>query len=245
MNEFYVKSYTIDTTHVDQMNNLRPSVLLSFFQDMATDHAEIMGLTRSYLMENFNACWLVVRSWYCLQKPLKLGQTLTIRTWHRGAAPLIVYRDFDLYVGDELVGEAVAAWVVADVVSRKMLRPRDIEGIVNSPVPETVKALQLRPIRRPADPECVFSRTVRYSDLDVNGHMNNTKYADLILDAFTPEEMKGNYIAEMQLNYSQECKWGETLAVVRKFDGDGCYIDGCCEDGERRFEATLQLREEV
>lgn len=241
MNEFYVKSYTIDTTHVDQMNNLRPSVLLSFFQDMATDHAEIMGLTRDYLMENYNACWLVVRSWYRLLRPLKLGQTLTIRTWHRGAAPLIVYRDFDLFVGEEQVGEAVAAWVVADVVSRKMLRPRDVEGIVNSPVPETVKNLQLRPIRRPGELETVYSRTVRYSDLDVNGHMNNTKYADLILDAFSPEEMTGKFIAQMQLNYSQECKWGEKLTVVRKLDDEGCYIDGCCEDGERRFEATLQL----
>lgn len=241
MNEFYVKSYTIDTTHVDQMNNLRPSVLMSFFQDMATDHAEIMGLTRDYLVENHNACWIVVRNWYSLKKPLKVNEVLTIKTWHRGAAPLIVYRDFDLYVGEELVGEAVAAWVVADVVSRKMLRPRDVEGIVNSPVPETVKTVQLRPIRRPGELETVYARTVRYSDLDVNGHMNNTKYADLILDAFTPEEMNGKFIAEMQLNYSQECKWGETLAVARKVDGDGCYIDGCCEDGERRFEATLQL----
>ncbi len=244
MNEFYVKSYTIDTTHVDQMNNLRPSVLLSFFQDMATAHAEIMGLTRDYLMENFNACWIVVRNWYTLKKPLKVDQVLTIKTWHRGASPLIVYRDFDLYVGEELVGEAVAAWVIADVVDRKMLRPSTVERVVNSPVPEAVKNIKLKTIRRYEGVEQIFARTVRYSDLDVNGHMNNTKYADLILDAFDPKEMEGQYIGELELNYSKECKWGETMEVSRKQVDEKWYIEGCCGDSERRFEAMLCLREE-
>lgn len=244
MSAFHTKEYIIDTTHVDQQNILRPSVLLNFFQDMATEHAEIMGLSRDYLTEGFNACWIVVRSWFRLTSPLRLGDRLTIKTWHRGAAPLIVYRDFDLFVGEKQVGEAVAAWVVADVESRKMLRPTNIPGIVSSPVPESVKDVQLKPIRRPADLEKVYERTVRYSDLDLNGHMNNTRYADLIMDAFSPEEFAGNYISEMQLNYSQECRWGETLEIVRKTEGDFCYIDGCCGDGKRRFEATIQFSKE-
>ena len=243
MNEFYVKSYTIDTTHVDQMNNLRPSVLLSFFQDMATEHAVLMGLTREYLVENYNACWIVVRNWYTLKKPLKVNEVLTIKTWHRGASPLIVYRDFDLYVGDELVGEAVAAWVIADVNDRKMLRPSTVEAVVNSPVPETVKNVKLKTIRRYDDLEQMFTRTVRYSDLDVNGHMNNTKYADLILDAFDPCEMEGRYIGELELNYSKECKWGETIEIARRQVEEKWYIEGCCGDDERRFEAMLRLRE--
>lgn len=244
MNEFYTKSYLIDTTHVDQMNNIRPSVMLSFFQDMATDHAAIMGISRDYLARNYNACWLVARTWYKLSRPLKVGKTVTIKTWHRGVSPLIVYRDFDLFVEDELVGEGVSGWVVADIDDRKMLRPESVAEIVSSPVPETVKEKTLRPIRRPKDAAHVYARTVRYSDLDLNGHMNNTRYADLVLDAFTPEEMEGRFIAEMQLNYSQECKWGETMEVARKMDGDSCYIDGCCGDSQRRFEANLQFQKE-
>lgn len=244
MNEIYTKTYTIDTTHVDQMNNIRPAVLLDFFQDMATEHAVLMGLTRDYLVEHYNACWIVVRNWYRLKKPLKLSDTLTIKTWHRGASPLLVYRDFDLYVGEELVGEAVAAWIIADVASRKMLRPSSIDAVVNSPVPEKVKNIKLKNIRRPEGLEQVYTRMVRYSDLDVNGHMNNTRYADLILDAFTPEEMEGRYIRELELNYSQECKWGETMEIARKLDGDFCYIDGCCGDTTRRFESNLQFAKE-
>lgn len=244
MSAFHTKEYIIDTTHVDQQNILRPSVLLNFFQDMATEHAGIMGLSRDYLAEGYNACWIVVRSWFKLTTPLRLGDRLTIRTWHRGAAPLIVYRDFDLFVGEERVGEAVAAWVVADVESRKMLRPSNIPGIVSSPVPETVKDVQLKPIRRPTGLEISYERTVRYSDLDLNGHMNNTRYADLIMDAFSPEEFAGKYISEMQLNYSQECKWGEVLEIARKTEGDFCYIDGCCGDEKRRFEANLQFSKE-
>ena len=83
---------------------------------------------------------------------------------------------------------------------------------------------------------------MRYSDLDVNGHMNNTKYADVLMDALTAQELEGRFVSELQLNYSQECKAGETMEVCRVLTENSCYIDGCSDDGKRRFEATIQFQ---
>ena len=236
MNEIYTRTMEIGTASVDLYDNIRPAAMLQML------HAAVLHMDRDYLVEEYHACWILARVWYRVTRPLHAGERLTISTWHRGASSLIVYRDYDLKVGNETVGEAVAAWVVADIDNRKMLRPSSIENIAISTPPEQVKDRQLRLIRCPKEKKHVYDRTVRYSDLDVNGHMNNTRYADVLVDALTAQEMEGRFISELQLNYSQECKAGETMEISRLMGEDSCYIDGCSDDGKRRFEATVQFQ---
>jgi acyl-ACP thioesterase len=242
MYETLEKTFPIGYTQVDTFGLIRPSALLEFFQDLATSHSAHMGVGRKYLLEEYNAIWMLVRVWYSLRRPLQVGEELTIRTWHRGAGGLIIYRDFDLFVGSEPVGEAISAWVVADVDSRKMLRPSTVNRLATSSVPETVKDKQLKLIRTPKHKKPVYTKTVRFSDLDLNGHMNNTRYADVLMDALDPEDLRQQYVAEMQLNYSMECLAGESMVISRAMEDASCYIDGCGPDGTRKFETILKFQ---
>lgn len=244
MSETYTKTFEIGTTMTDLYNNCRPAALLEMIQELGTDHANILNMSREYLVEHHHACWILARVWVHMERPIHAGERLTGTTWHREAKGLILYRDTDFFVGEERVGEAVAAWVVADLESRKMLRPSVIETIAASKVPEKVKEKELRLIKSPKEKAHIYDRTVRYSDLDVNGHMNNTKYADVLMDALDPRELKGKFLSELQLNYSQECRAGETMEIFRGTLGELCYIDGCGQDGKRRFEATVQFQRE-
>ena len=72
--------------------------------------------------------------------------------------------------------------------------------------------------------------------------MNNTRYADVLADALAAQELEGRFISELQINYSQECKEGETMEISRLLEENSCYIDGCSDDGKRRFEATVQFQ---
>lgn len=245
MNEQYEKVITISSSQVDLYNHLRPSALLQEFQDVSTEHATLQNMGREYLVEHCHACWILARVWFRLRRPLSLGEQVTLRTWHRGGKGLILYRDLDVLVQGELVGEATAAWVVADLDDRKMLRPGSVDTIRDAQSPQQVKEKQLKLIRCPSDRRGLFERTIRYSDLDVNGHMNNTKYADVILDALAPQELSGRFISELQLNYSGECKAGETMEIGRSDQPGFCYIDGVDRDGKRRFEATIQFQTEL
>ena len=243
MQAIFEKTFTIRSTEVDAASNCRPSALLGFFQELATDHAEDLDITRDYLVENYHAVWLLARVWFRLKRPLKMGETVTVRTWHRGPDKLFVYRDFDILAEGTLVGEGVSAWIVADLETRKMLRPSSIEHIAASPFPETVKELQLRPIRPPKERRAVYDKIVRWSDVDLNGHMNNTKYADAAMDAFTMEELRGVFLSEMTLNYSLECAPGETITVSRAETEEGWYAEGT-GGGTRRFETLLNFSPE-
>ena len=241
MHETFENQFLIRSSETDVSGFCRPSVLLSLMQDVANDHSALQGSSRDVLMEKHGAFWMLVRIWLRLDRPIRQDETLTVRTWQRGPDKVMVYRDFDLFVGPELVGEAVTAWVVADFESRRMLRPNSIPEIVDSPPPETVKDRVLRPIRSPKERTEIYRRTVRYSDLDVNGHMNNTRYADLAMDAFTPEELAGRFLSELHLNYSMECRAGETILVCRAELEGGWYAEGCGPDGGKRFESILRF----
>lgn len=243
MHSIYTKTIVVQSTDTDLYGNLRPCALLQYFQSLGIDHANLLGMSRESLVETHHASWILARVWFRLYRPIHAEEALRIDTWHREITGVTFYRDYDLYIGEEHVGEGVSAWVIADIATRKMLFPETIESVASSKPPQRVFSLQLRPIRNRKDKAPVYERTVRYSDLDVNGHMNNTKYADVLLDAFTPEELRGRFIGEMQLNYSQECLSGDTMVISRADAPDSCYIDGCSPDGTRRFEATVQFRE--
>ena len=242
MYETFENSFLIRSSETDFAGICRASVLLSLMQDVANEHSTLQGSSRDVLMERHGAFWMLVRIWLRLDRPVRQGETLTVRTWQRGADRLMIYRDFDLLVGDEPVGEAVSAWVVADFESRRMLRPNSISEIVDAPPPAVVKDRTLKLIRPPKEKIPVYERTVHYSDLDVNGHMNNTRYADVAMDAFSLEELRGSYLSELQLNYSMECRAGEAMTVSRSGMEDGWYVDGCGADGQRRFESILIFR---
>ena len=239
MSEFLEQSFFIRSSDTDLNAHLRPSALLSLCQDAADSHAALQQCDRRCLVRDYGAVWLLTRMYFHLDRPLYAGETLTIRTWQRPAEKLMVYRDYDFLHEGELVGEGVSAWVIAGEQDRKMMRPTDIPAIVQADRPAQVKSLRLKPIRRPAQPETVYTRTVRWSDLDVNGHMNNTKYTDVAMDAFDLEDLKGRFLSTLNLNFSQECLPGEKIRISRVKAGDQWYVEGTGNEEARRFEALL------
>ena len=239
MEDIYSVTFRVASTDVDAQNYLRPAAVLTWFQHYGTEHGAILHMDRDYLVENYHACWILARVWFRFLRPVTEGETVTLKTWCRGAGGLIVYRDFDIFSGDELVGEGISAWVIADLDTRTMLRPGTVENLAVYCAPECCKDRQLKLIRRPTNCYSVYNREVRYSDLDINGHMNNTRYADVIMDAFRPDRLSGKFVKEFQLNYSVECKFSDELEISLANTDSGFYVDGRTNDGRRYFEAKI------
>ena len=81
---------------------------------------------------------------------------------------------------------------------------------------------------------------MRYSDTDINGHVNNTRYADFICDALELERLPENrFLAEMQIGYLAECRPGEYIDIQQAGTGDSRFVFGLDEGGKSRFESAL------
>ena len=81
---------------------------------------------------------------------------------------------------------------------------------------------------------------MRYSDTDINGHVNNTRYADFACDTVRFDRMeKGTFLSEIQIGYLAECRPGEILTMqMGEMDGH-TYVCGTDGEGKARFEAAL------
>lgn len=236
--------YTIDSRDVDPFNQCRPSALLGLLQEAATEAAMMLSVSREEMLERHNAFWMLARIWYRLDRPLRWNETVTVHTWHRGGKGASMYRDFDLFVAGEPVGEAVSTWVLADQDTHKLLRLSTISEVQNTDGGERCKQRMLTRVRLPEDMTLAEERRMRYSDTDINCHVNNSKYADFICDALHLEVLgKGAFVSALQVGFLAECLPGESIHVYTGYRDGTRYVHGSDADGRSRFDAALTLED--
>ena len=114
----YECEYMVDSRDIDPWYHCRPSGLMGMLQEAATQAACALHVSRDEMLERYNSFWMLARLWYRLDVPLSWGDTVHIRTWHRGGRGASTYRDFDLFVNGQPVGEAVSTWVLADAATQ-------------------------------------------------------------------------------------------------------------------------------
>lgn len=241
MNEIMYRDFTVDSRDTDLHGLCRPSALLGFLQEMATAHSEVLGISRRVMLERHNCVWMLARLWFCLERPICRDQTITVKTWTRGANGAVSYRDFDLLIGGERIGEAVTSWVLADVETRGIQRMSRMQELVEAAVPACVKDRKLSRLLMPKELDELMTRRVLYSDTDINGHMNNTRYVDAACDAVRFDQMRGHFLAEAMVNYSRECLPGSCLHILGRQEGGTWFVRGADETGAAHFDTALRF----
>lgn len=240
---YYEHQIHIDSRDVDGNGHCRPSALLGHLQEAATLAAEYGGFGRDVLLEQCGGFWMLARMWFRLERPLRWGEEVTIRTWHRGAKTALMYRDFDLFVGGERIGEAVSGWVLADLNSRKLLRLGSVAVLEGTGGGELCKSKTLSKVRVPKEMTLSERRKMRYSDTDINAHINNTRYADFACDAVGMENCpRDTFLTEMQLGYVAECKAGEELDILVGRMEENQFVQGTDPEGNVRFEVRMAFK---
>ena len=124
--------------------------------------------------------------------------------------------------GNELF-RVISLWVIMDKTTRAMIRP-DKSGV---DVLGTVQGSELKaPAGLPAgDFENRQLRSVCFSDLDVNGHMNNTRYLDWICDLLPADFHKEHPIRAFTVCYMSEALEGQQLQLSWS-EGETFRVDG-------------------
>ena len=242
MSLYYTYDYTVDSRDADLFNQCRPSALLGVLQEAAAEAADALHVSRAETLAAYNSFWMLVRLWYRLERPIPMGERLTIETWHRGGRSASTYRDFDIYAGGARIGEAVSTWVLADQDTHKLLPMSSVREFEGTDGGERCKEKLLGRVRLPAEMALAERRRLHYSDTDVNGHVNNNRYADFACDALHLETLgAGRFVSALQIGFLNECRPGEILCLHTAAGGDGGFVHGTDEAGQSRFDAALTL----
>ena len=242
MDIFYEDTYRVGARDVDLYGQCRPSAMLCLLQEAATQAAGELHLSGPEIRDRYNAFWMLARTRYELVRPILWNEPVTVKTWHRGGKAAVMYREFDLAIKGEPVGRALSAWVLAGIDSHKLLHLNEVGEIADSSGGTLCRSDTLRKLRMPQDMAIAAERRLGYSDTDINGHVNNTRYADFFCDALGLEDLAaGKFVSQLQLCYLTECMAGETLRLRTGQDGADWCIRGESLGGEDRFHGILTL----
>lgn len=222
MEPIYRKEFKVGQDAVDRFGRLKPSRLLLYAQQIAGEHSSAMGLTYEALAEQ-GLFWAVVRNRLQVTRLPREGETIRMETWPLPTTRTAYPRSTVAYDsnGNELF-RTLSLWVLMSFESRAMVLPAK-SGVT---VDGTLRGLELATPRSIAVKPMVnrLERTVRFTDLDRNGHMNNARYLEWI-DDLLPSGFHGAHpIADVTLCYLNEAREGQELHVTWDTDGDGALL---------------------
>lgn len=236
------KDYSFRYTDVDFQDKVRPASFLAVMQESACLSAEELGFGYKHLKpKNIG---FILSNWYVeLYRPIKYGEVLTVHTWPVEPRRLIVFRDFELFVNGEKVGVGTSRWCLIDLETFSMLPSSSIFAGVDI-VYNDFRSTQFNSWKIPdvSAEGASYTKLVSYSDHDHYNHVNNTKYADFMMDAFSNEELKDKWVSSVQISYIKQCKYGERLEFFKQ-QVDGFWIVAGKVDGETRVQFKIKLND--
>ena len=203
-NKAYQRTYAIRSYEVDAGGRLSVPSICNLLQDAASGHAFELGVSVSQLLSD-NYTWVLSRIFLKMFHYPVWRDAVQIRTWPSGIRGAFAFRDFDIRGdGNRCVGCARSAWIVMDTGKRRPVRPTvfadRLKPAEEAPVMEY--ALQKLP---PPDGSYVEKRfRVRYSDLDVNRHVNNTNHIEWLTESIPGLGEKRNGLAALEVNFLGE-----------------------------------------
>ena len=205
------KKYFIGSNDVDFNLDLKLSSLFKIMQDIAVEHAEKLGVGKKKTMD-VGLNWVISRIKVEIYKTPKYQQTITVRT-HPGKTIKFVFpRYFEIIdENDEVLIRASSTWLVIESASRKL----SLNPFPNFELPGEEYETQITQPEKVGlfDSTLVENRKVRFSDTDLNGHMNNTRYIDFITDIHDSAFYKNKRISKIIINYNKELKDNQTVSL--------------------------------
>lgn len=201
------EEYKIGSFFVNLRGRAGLYAILNFIQDVGWMHARQMKVQLDP-----SQAWVFTRQTLTMDSWPKWNETITIKTWIRPPqSDVFFFRDYEISIGDKKIGECTSTFSVIDMNTRKMVAPDQKKlGAVYREDHNRTEAPEKIPWQAEAQEVAQFQ--VRNSDLDMNNHVNNTKYAQWILDAIPLDILKGDvHLQKYEVNFLAETSSGDQV----------------------------------
>ncbi len=210
--------FDIRTSETDRHHEIHTDVVFSLLQEIANFQVIEFGID-GHLERPPVFSWIVNRVSLRLEKSPTHYAPVKMYTWQSGMDRLGFTRDYYLFDEDGTAyGAATSYWTVVTPGEHRLIRPASLFDGGENPFIVDFSALDHPPVRiRPHFADFTdavdTSRKVGESDIDSNGHLNNTRYVALCRDAADLLEPRGKF-KRIDINYVAEMFKGETAEVL-------------------------------
>ncbi|MBO4622868.1 MAG: hypothetical protein J5691_03170 [Bacilli bacterium] len=209
----YKEKYYVKSSEVDIHQKIKLSSLLKIFQDLATEGSKILDAGTDKTLDK-GYLWVFSKLEININRFPVYEETINLSTYPNEMMHFIYPRTFLIKdLNDNLLVEATSFWCLINAQTRKIALPSETGVGVDAPL----KAKKIDNIES-KDVNLVSSRKVLYTDLDLNQHLNNTRYLDFICDLYDSNYFNINHIKKINLSFVQEVKEKEVVDIYASTD---------------------------
>ena len=131
-----------------------------------------------------------------------------------------------------------------DIEARTLVIPAAKNVSVATPPEGPLKIAPPAKVKMPEGDISESTISPKYSDLDINNHVNNSKYIDWFCDQIPLELHARGFLSEISVSYSREIRSGSTVKLAFSRNGDQFRLAGK-EDDQVCFMVNATWKEEV
>ena len=212
-NKIGTYQFVAEPFHVDFTGRLTMGVLGNHLLNCAGFHASERGFGIAEINEN-HYTWVLSRLAIELEDMPRQYEDFSINTWIENVYRLFTDRNFELVNKDgKTIGYARSVWAMISMETRK---PADLISLHGNNLGQYVSDREC-PIDKPGRIKVSVDAPVeeyqtRYSDIDINGHVNSIKYIEHILDLFPMDTFKEKQVKRFEMAYVAESYYGDVLS---------------------------------
>ncbi len=212
--KIYKQKYLVETYNTSYFQTIKISDLYKYLQEVASQHSEVMKIGFDDLKNNKGA-WVLTKQLIEFERLPRALEEFTVHTWSNRHNKIVANRNFLITDKDNKpIIKATSDWVVINLEKRRIIPLTKINLDFIQSFNHELFANPLEKINIIAENLVnKFTKQVRFSDIDINGHMNNTAYVDMVLDSIAEYFDKRYDLIRINTNFIQEVKFSEEISI--------------------------------
>ena len=218
----YQQKYRVPFYESDAFQKMRLSSILAVALQISGEQSTELGRSDVWVSEHYGLFWAVIEYDVKITRFPMFNEEITIETEATSYNKFFCYRRFSFLDSQgEVMLEIASTWVLMDKETRKI--ERVLDDIVDPYASEKISKI-LRPHkfkkREAFENPTLMTYPVRFSALDMNGHVNNAKYYDWAADMVDFEFRKSHVPSRIFIKYNHEVLYGEEIHAAMSWEED-------------------------
>ncbi len=237
---YTAEPHKISIHEIDINGNIYPTRLLALMQEAAYGQFDAAGNNIKTMRTEKNLGLWITRIAITVHGNIREGDIIVPRSCPTNdSRGLMFNRCYQLLRGEEIVAEAVSVWTLLDTKAMKPIRFSDTDFKMEFEAPIDISAPTRFPFPRDMELSEAGHHTVKYSDIDYNRHLTNTRYPNIICDMLP--SLDGKRISELSISFVNQAELGEELTFLVGQHEGVYFVRSERRDGKVNIEARVKL----
>ncbi len=199
--------------HADFQGQVPADKIVDLLVQAASLHAEVLDFGPEKMARQQRA-WVLSRLALEWRQPIKASQLLQVDTWIATQSTLFSDRHFHIRDSHHnILAEGIIGWAVLNLNTRRPVRLSDIfdQDYTSEEANFEAKEPEKLPDLEKVDHQ--QEQKVRYSDLDINQHLNSMQYIRWALDSFDLSQFQEKQLKRLVVNFLAEAIYNDLITV--------------------------------